>query len=161
MDGLKGTQGRRRKLCHELYRLSCSRRRHWVRPNKGAIHLRQDASAVLPPVETAAYPRRGHQSVQLCVHLRLEVTHGKLTEHQVHIDDLLDLYLRVVEVIVSGRQADDSPYARFYIGSSTEITFRTVAEVYGSELTRLGLLPTAEVESVPSDKISSYVPLLA
>ena len=74
-----------------------------------------------------------------------------------HIDDLVDLYLRVLDVVLSGRQADDSPYTRFYIGSSTEVPFRTVAEVYGSELTRLGLLSSAEVESVPKDKVSGYV----
>ena len=80
-----------------------------------------------------------------------------MTIGQVHIDDLLDLYLRVLDVILSGKQANDSSYTRFYIGSSTEIPFRTVAEVHGSELTRLGMLSSAEVESVPKDKVSGYV----
>ncbi|VDC03931.1 unnamed protein product [Peniophora sp. CBMAI 1063] len=78
---------------------------------------------------------------------------GTSRYNYVHIDDLVDLYLRLLEVIVSGEQANDSSYARYYIGDSTEIPFKTVAEVYGTELTRLGLLPTAKVESIPRAQV--------
>ena len=65
--------------------------------------------------------------------------------------------MRVLDVIATGAQDDASAYTRFYIGDDQEIDTKIVVGIYGSELARLGLLSSANVESVAVDKLDAYV----
>ncbi|VDB85182.1 unnamed protein product [Peniophora sp. CBMAI 1063] len=111
--------------------------------------------------------KRPSQFIQLLVGFLLRYERptypgeGSSRYNYVHIDDLLDLYARVLDAIASGSQTDASPYTRFYIADDHEIDTKTVTEIYGAELARLGLLSSSEAESVAVEKLDPSVGVLA
>ncbi|KZV67791.1 NAD(P)-binding protein [Peniophora sp. CONT] len=86
---------------------------------------------------------------------------GSSRYNYVHIDDLLDLYMRVLDVIATGKQVDASSYTRFHIGDDSEVDTKTAASIYGAELARLGLLSSADLGSVPVEKVDPSMSVLA
>lgn len=65
---------------------------------------------------------------------------GKNVWGSVQIKDLSDLYLRVLDLAISGKDKETDPYARFYFGTSDEYAWGRVAEEVAKLLKDQGLV---------------------
>ncbi|TDL19371.1 NAD-binding protein [Rickenella mellea] len=71
----------------------------------------------------------------------------------VHIDDILDLYLKVVDLALSTNgPAKTSPYERYFIGSVEQSTNKELMEAIAKRIHASGKLPTAEPKSVTAEE---------
>ncbi|KAI0310349.1 hypothetical protein OF83DRAFT_1178644, partial [Amylostereum chailletii] len=65
----------------------------------------------------------------------------------VHIEDLVDYYLRVVEVAAGGKDVGASPYARYFVVTANAVSWKEIATVVAGALYRRTILesgaPTA------------------
>ncbi|KAI0312892.1 hypothetical protein OF83DRAFT_1066457 [Amylostereum chailletii] len=66
----------------------------------------------------------------------------------VHLDDLLDLYLRVIDTAVSGKDADASPYARYFFAASHGVAWKDSTAAVAAALHKRGRLDDATLTSV-------------
>lgn len=66
----------------------------------------------------------------------------------VHLDDLVDLYLRVVDTAVSGKDAGASPYARYFFVVSRGVAWKDIAAAVAIALHKRGRLDDATPISV-------------
>jgi hypothetical protein len=67
---------------------------------------------------------------------------------QVRLDDLIDLYRRVFKRILSRELAKESPYTRYYLGTSNTIVWKEIATSFGKTLHKLGKIEHAEPQSI-------------
>lgn len=67
---------------------------------------------------------------------------------QVYLDDLIDLYRRVFERILSRELAEKSPYTRYYLGTSNPLAWKEIATCFGKTLHSLGKIENAEPQSI-------------
>jgi hypothetical protein len=58
----------------------------------------------------------------------------------VHLDDLVKFYRLLFARILSGEDANASPYSRYYIAVKNPLTWKHIATVVGATLGRLGRL---------------------
>ncbi|TDL24607.1 NAD(P)-binding protein [Rickenella mellea] len=72
--------------------------------------------------------------------------------NNVHIDDLMDLYLIVFKLATSGEDPETSPYAKFYFASAAEHTWGDVARDIAPLLYKRGLVKNQEAISVPASE---------
>ncbi|KAI0056499.1 NAD-binding protein [Artomyces pyxidatus] len=79
----------------------------------------------------------------------------------VHLDDVIDLYLRVFERASKGAPSDESPYARYFIASSNPIDWKTITTVVGGTLAQRGKLADGTAHSVSLDDPKSPLAFLA
>ena len=70
-----------------------------------------------------------------------------------HLDDLVDLYKRVLARILSRTDANVSPYSRYYIAVSTPHPWKHIMTVFGAVLARIGKLEDGTALSVPISTI--------
>ena len=72
---------------------------------------------------------------------------------QVLLDDLVDLYRRVFARILSREDARASPYARYYLGTSTPLVWKDIATLFGKTLKEMGKIedPVPQSISVAED----------
>ncbi|KAI0041066.1 NAD(P)-binding protein [Auriscalpium vulgare] len=87
--------------------------------------------------------------VQFYTALQRAVYVGEGSNHftLVHIDDVVDLFLRVFELSVKP-SVSTSPHARYFIATSGPVAWKTIATVVGGELARRGLLADSTPQSV-------------
>ena len=67
---------------------------------------------------------------------------------QVHISDLANIYLRIVDKIVSSDPPTTSAYSRYYIGMASERDIKTIATGIAEQMKAHGALPSAKVQSL-------------
>ncbi|KAI0312936.1 hypothetical protein OF83DRAFT_1066409 [Amylostereum chailletii] len=75
----------------------------------------------------------------------------------VHIDDLVDYYMRVTDVAANRKDAGASPYARYFIVTTQEIPWKNIVNIVTEELHRHNLLESATPVSVTVPEFESYV----
>ena len=78
---------------------------------------------------------------------------------QVHIDDLVDLFLLVLDHAFSGKDEGVSPYAKMYIAVSREITQREMAEETTKVLYAKGVLATDKLEQISLQEATKLHPM--
>jgi hypothetical protein len=65
----------------------------------------------------------------------------------VHINDLVELYLLVLSLALSGKDKSN-PYAKFYFGSVHEHVWGDVIRQIGQILYEKGVIPSSQAKSV-------------
>jgi len=65
------------------------------------------------------------------------------------LDDLVDIYRRVVARVLSRADAKASPYSRYYVAASTPCTWKHIMTVFGGVLARVGGLEDGTPQGVP------------
>ncbi|KAL1954277.1 hypothetical protein VTO42DRAFT_1463 [Malbranchea cinnamomea] len=83
---------------------------------------------------------------------------GENRRSWVHIEDLMKVYLRLVEAAVAGGAGADWGKEGYYFTSSQDISQKELATAAGKILKRLGVIPDEEPQSLPLDQIDSMVP---
>ncbi|KAI0056500.1 NAD(P)-binding protein [Artomyces pyxidatus] len=79
----------------------------------------------------------------------------------VDLDDTVDLFIRVFERARKGAPPGESPYARYYIATSTAVDWKTMAVVIGGALARHGKLTDSTAYSIPTSEFGPALePLL-
>lgn len=87
----------------------------------------------------------------------LRVGAGTNEWDNVHIDSLMDLYVRVFDLALSGTGIPDSPYARFFWGSANTHVWGEVARDLATLMYRKGLVDVEEVRSVAVDEYPELI----
>ena len=64
------------------------------------------------------------------------------------LDDLVDFYGILFEHILSGKDADASPYSRYYIAANNPIDWKHIATVVGATLKRMGKVEDGTPQSI-------------
>ncbi|KAI0314826.1 NAD(P)-binding protein [Amylostereum chailletii] len=77
----------------------------------------------------------------------------------VHIDDLVDLYLRVIDIAVEGKDSGASPYERYYYVTANGVAWKEIAGSIAGELQRRGVLKDGTPKAVKLVDLNN--PLLA
>ena len=74
---------------------------------------------------------------------------------QVTLKDLIRLYRLVFERILSREFAKESPYTRYYLGTSTSLRWKNIADSFGQVLKQMGELKTEEPQSITIDSLTT------
>ncbi|TDL24605.1 NAD(P)-binding protein [Rickenella mellea] len=101
------------------------------------------------PVNQISMPVPGMIRVALRKRQTVYVGEGTNKWSNVHIDDLMDLYLIVFKLATSGRDPATSPYAKFYFASAGEHAWGDVAKDIAPLLHKRGLVDNDKAVSVP------------
>jgi len=75
------------------------------------------------------------------------VGEGSSIVETIHINDLIDLYLRIFKLAVAGPPASNS-YERYFIATSGRHEYREVASAIGKTLHKLGCIDSPEPKSI-------------
>ena len=103
------------------------------------------------------------------------VRDGENTRSWVHIDDLLQVYLKLIEAAVDGGKGADwgkqvcctssasdlyrlIPMQGYYFTSTQELSQKQAAEAVGKILVAQGVIETAEPRQIPIRKLDEMVP---
>jgi len=73
---------------------------------------------------------------------------GSNVFYTVYLEDLIDLYRRVFKLILSHELAKESPYTRYYLGTSTPLAWKEIATSFGKALQKMGKIKHAEPQSI-------------
>lgn len=76
----------------------------------------------------------------------------------VHIEDLVDYFMIVIDIAVSGKDAGASAYSRYYIATTGVVTWKEIAEIAGERLHKRGIIAKPTARSVPVSYLQPYVP---
>ncbi|KAI0271291.1 hypothetical protein BC834DRAFT_966801 [Gloeopeniophorella convolvens] len=79
---------------------------------------------------------------------------GSNVLYLVGLDDLVDLFVRVVARILSGVDNDTSAYERYYLGVANAVSCKTLMELVGEALKRRGVLEDSAPESIKVEDLS-------
>lgn len=79
------------------------------------------------------------------------ITCTLLMSSKVHIKDLVELFLIVFEKAVKG-SPEDSPYERFYMGSTRLTSMKSIATALGAALHQRGKIDQAEPRSLTAQE---------
>ncbi len=78
-----------------------------------------------------------------------------LFSYQVCLGDLIGLYRRVFARILDHEDAEASPYARYYIATSTPLLWKDIATLLGKTLKQMGKIEDAVPQSISVADLSS------
>ncbi|KAI0312778.1 NAD-binding protein [Amylostereum chailletii] len=79
----------------------------------------------------------------------------------VHIEDLVDYLMRVVDIAVNGKDEGASPYARYFIVTTGATTWKEIAEIAAERLHRRSILQNPTPRSVHVSEVQSCVSVSA
>ncbi|KAI0312932.1 hypothetical protein OF83DRAFT_1176159 [Amylostereum chailletii] len=77
----------------------------------------------------------------------------------IHIDDLVDYYMRIVDIAVNGKDAGASSYARYFIATAISVPWKEVATAVAEDLHRRSILESPALMSVTKSELELYEPL--
>lgn len=85
------------------------------------------------------------------------VGEGTNTRSWVHIEDLMTVYVKLVEAAVSGGENADWGKTGYYFASSQEASQLDVAKAAGKILTKHGLIQQEEPKQLPIDQVDAMM----
>ncbi|KAI0312779.1 hypothetical protein OF83DRAFT_613776 [Amylostereum chailletii] len=77
--------------------------------------------------------------------------------HVVHIEDLVDYYLRVIDFAVNGKDVGASPYERYFIVTAATTNWKMVAQTVSQDLYRRSLLKSSVPKSVALSEVHPWL----
>ncbi|KAF8261164.1 hypothetical protein EI94DRAFT_824157 [Lactarius quietus] len=101
-----------------------------------------------PSVTTASLFFRFVTELALDHKRAIYIGEGTNVFYAVYLDDLMDLYRRVFERILIRDLAKESPYTRYYLGTSTPLVWKDIATTFGVTLHEMGKIESAEPQSI-------------
>ena len=72
-----------------------------------------------------------------------------------NLGDLIKLYRLVFERILSRAIAKESPYTRYYLGTSTPLKWKDIATSFGKTLKKMGKIEIEEPLSITVDNLTT------
>ncbi|THH15266.1 hypothetical protein EW146_g5180 [Bondarzewia mesenterica] len=115
----------------------------------------------LGPVGKASFFLKGTTHIVLSRKSAVYVGEGSNVFYVVHIDDVMNLYLRVFELAVAEKEAAVSSYTRYFVASSQPAAWKTIMTLLASTLHKRGLLESPEPQSVSIGDLLPYEHFLA
>jgi hypothetical protein len=73
----------------------------------------------------------------------------------VRLDDLVSFFRLLLAHILSGKDANASPYSRYYIAVKNPIAWKHISTVVGTTLKRMGKLEDGKPQSISASSLQS------